>query len=374
MKRVIRILGLACMTGLLAIATSCKKENTKTTEIEVVIPGMSNVDGERAYIDSEWQFCWLAGDQIMVYNLDAPDTQTGQTASVCGVYQNTSGQVPRAKFSGPSLGKKLAKDYRYFYPVNMVQPDEASAAANMIALGDENRQTFYVKPVQHYNYFDAPGHPKSRVDVSSMPMSIDTKNLKASATLQHMFGTADIQLLAATDADIVVNKVIIVDNVYHLWGNCTVKLHPVDMDVLTTMIEDEFIPGATSSNLSLYDASFASYVIGDLGWTSQAGVYPGVPEAANDSVMRTMVLDCVHTENGEQVGVTLNQIPNTPSEFCFMLRPLALSYGFKIYVEIEGRQDLLYIDSWSDVKPSKVGSRCMVPGTYRVFRYDFGIQ
>jgi len=373
MKRVIRILGLVCMAGLV-VFTSCKKEKATTTEIEVVIPGMTCADeGERAYIDQNWNFCWLAGDQIMVYNLDTP-ADNGTTASVCGVYHNTTGQAPRARFSGPSLGKKMDEDYRYFYPVNIIQQNEAAAAQNMINLGNENRQTFYVRPVQQFNDFNAPGHPASKVDVASMPMSIDTKNLKAAATLRQIFGVADIQLRATEGYTVVVDSVKLIDNVYNLWGNCSLKLHMVD----TLQLQDlmlKYKQGLVSGNMDNYATLFASYVIGDLGWTSQPGVCPGYPTAADDEAMRTLTLNCRHMENGEEVGVTINSDNANNTDFCFLVRPMALSHGFRVLVYLEGREEPVLINDWNnDNDPFLAAARTVVPGKFKMYQAQNTLQ
>jgi hypothetical protein len=359
------------MAGLL-VFTSCKKEKATTTEIEVVIPGMTCADeGERAYIDQDWNFSWLAGDQIMVYNLDTP-AENGTTASVCGVYHNTTGQAPRAKFSGPSLGKKMDEDYRYFYPVNIIQQDEATAAQNMINLGNENRQTFYVRPVQQFNDFDAPGHPASKVDVASMPMSIDTKNLKASARLLQIFGVADIQLRAGSQ-DVVVDSIKLIDNVYNLWGNCSLKLHMVDTTELRQLL-NEFKLGVAMQNMTTFADHFASYVIGDLGWTSQPGVCPGYPAAADDEAMRTLTLNCRHMVDGEEVGVTINSTNANNTDFCFLVRPMAMAHGFKVLVYLHDRENPVEINDWIADDPMLGMGRAVTPGKYKMYQAQNPLQ
>lgn len=381
MKRVIRILGLACMAGLFMF-TSCKKEKATTTEISLNMPSMGCADeGERAYINVDWKFRWLSGDEVIVYNLGSPN-ESGATESVCAHYRTTTilGDGSGAKFAGPTLGKKLDKDYRLFYPVNIIEPTDAAAAVNMAALGNENRQYFYVKPVQQYNYFEGPNHPASRVDVSSMPMSIDLKNLKASATLKQIFGVADVELRAAVGSTIVVNEIRIIDNMYNLWGTCSFKIHTIDVDSLEHLLYDVYFPAAGNNNLEPFYAAFNSYVIGEMGWNSQPGVYPGYtldPEVDADLQKRTMTMNCIHTdpETGEQVGVTLSTDPAAPSEFCFILRPLALGYGFTIEVDIEGRTEPLVITEWAEHQYGyQVATRAMIPGKYRTFLYPNAIQ
>jgi hypothetical protein len=79
MKKVVRILGLACMAGLLVFTACKKKENTSS--VNVTIPQMKvvNVDGERAYLNEDWEFTWNQNDEICVYNLsDQFDESTMQ--------------------------------------------------------------------------------------------------------------------------------------------------------------------------------------------------------------------------------------------------------------------------------------------------------
>lgn len=341
MKKVMRMMGLACMAGLLAF-TSCKK-NEDTAAANVIMPPMSGVsmDGERAYIDEEMHFLWHEKDYIYVYNLSDVYTE-----SVVNVFENTSGEGPVATFHGTEMGAPKTYNYRYFYPINMVSgdPDE---------LADENRQTFTVDEVQQFEGYEAPGHPASAVDVDQMAMTINTDDLNAYAQLKHIFGMADIRLGGKSGKEVHVQSITINDNAYNLWGTASLKLHEVDMDILTSLL-NEYKAGSTN-----FANDYATYVINTLGW-----------EPNNDGG-QSIILDCTV---GDPDGVELPTGFKQYQDFFFMLRPLALSQGFTFDVEytVDGTPKTKHVTTWSD-HPEKL-QFCMEPGIYKTWTLSTRLQ
>ena len=343
MKKVMRIMGLACMAGLLACTTSCKKKENSTS-LNLTVPAMSvvSVDGERAYIDGDLHFQWNEEDYIYVYNLSNTYDE-----SVVNLFENSSGAGTTATFHGSEMGSRKHFGYRYFYPTTMVSgdPDE---------LADENRQTFMVDHVQQFEGYETETHPASAVDVDQMAMAINTDDLQAYAQLKHIFGIADIRLKTASGKDTKVQKITITDNAFALWGTASLRLHAVDMDKLNALM-------AAYKAETGYEALWASYVIGELGWM------PG-DNTGNNSIE----MDCTM---GDAAGVTLPAGFQQYQDFMFLLRPLALSEGFTVDVEYTtgGVAKTKQITSWGAQNPSK---RLFVsePGVIKMFTCTTSLQ
>ena len=111
MKKVARILGLACMVGMIAF-TSCKKKEQNAMTISVSTPELTVDEEDRAYIKPNYTFMWEQDDVIKVYNLDATPAN-----SLSRIFHNVSGAGPRANFQGPNVGTARSEGYRFFYPV-----------------------------------------------------------------------------------------------------------------------------------------------------------------------------------------------------------------------------------------------------------------
>jgi hypothetical protein len=343
MKKVMRIMGLACMAGLLAF-TSCKK-NQDTSAVNVIMPPMTGVsiDDERAYIDDEMHFMWHQEDYIYVYNLSDVYTE-----SVVNVFENTSGQGPTATFHGSEMGAPKTYEYRYFYPINMVSGDPEELAV-------ENRQTFTVDPIQQFEAYEAPDHPISAVDPDQMPMTINTDDLSAYAQLKHIFGMARICLKGKSGKEVRVQSITINDNYFDLWGTASLKLHEVNMATLTSLINKY-----KANDMEGFEADYASYVIGTLGWLP------------NDDGDQSITLDCTV---GDPAGVVLpNQNALQYQYFFFMLRPLALSHGFTFDIEytVDGEPKTKHVTNWEN-HTSQL-QFCMEPGIYKSWTLRTALQ
>lgn len=341
MKKVVRILGLACMAGLLVFTACKKKENTSS--VNVTIPQMKvvTVDGERAYLNEDWEFTWNQNDEICVYNLsDEFDESTMQ------IFHNVTGEAHSATFTGQDVGNKKTFGYFYFYPTTMVSCD-------LEELASDNRQTFTVAPTQHFEAYWTENHEISQVDASQMPMAINTDDIHEHSQLRHMFGIAQITLKAKRNTVAEVASMTITDNVFNLWGSASVKLHEVDT-LMLQQVWQEYADGDEAA----YTADYASYIVGTLGW--QPGAIAG-----QSITMNCDILD----EDGNPCGVILATTPNK-TEFNFMLRPLALSQGFIVDVEFANGVEPLHIESWAQ---PNLGYTIM-PGVINCWNYTTAIE
>lgn len=342
MKKVMRIMGLACMAGLLAF-TSCKK-NQDTSAVNVIMPSMTGVsmDDERAYINEEMQFNWHQEDYVYVYNLSDVYSE-----SVVNVFENTSGEGPVATFHGSEMGAPKTYKYRYFYPINMVSGDPEELAV-------ENRQTFTVDPIQQFEAYEAPNHPLSAVDADQMAMTINADNMNEYAQLKHIFGIAGIRLGGKSNKEVHVQSITINDNYFDLWGTASLRLHEVNMDTLTYLINKY-----KANDMEGFEADYASYVVGTLGWLP------------NNDGGKSITMDCTV---GDPDGVLLPTTAFSYKTFFFMLRPLALSHGFTLDVEytVDGTPKTKHIDTWEDHEEKL--QFCMEPGIYKTWTYRTRLQ
>lgn len=341
MKKVVRILGLACMAGLLVFTACKKKENTSS--VNVTIPQMKvvNLDGERAYLNESWEFTWNENDEICVYNLsDQFDESTMQ------IFHNVTGESHSATFTGNDVGNKKTYGYFYFYPTTMV-------SCNLEELANNNRQTFDVASTQHFEAYWTENHEISQVDASQMTMAINTDDIHEHSQLRHMFGIAQITLKAKRNTTAEVESVTITDNVFNLWGTASVKLHEVDT-LMLQQVWQEYADGDEAAFAADYD----SYIIQTLGWLP------------NNDGGRSITMNCdILDEDGKPCGVVLATTPNK-TEFNFMLRPLALSQGFTVDVVFKNGLDPLHIGKWSQPNLDYT----IMPGMINCWNYQTVIE
>ncbi len=289
MKKTIKMIGMACLVGALAFAgSSCKKNNTDTTSIRVIMPSVeeTTIDGERAYIDfSNNRIKWSKGDQIMFYNLaENPEH------SVRNVYTLYSGANNYdANFSGDVMGElnEGFDGYYGFYPASKVENHE---------LGPRNSQTFDVPAIQNYN--------AGNVDPTSLVLAVKGADIMTHFTMDHIFGFADLKLKGTKAVD----RIVISDNEFPLSGNVTLDIPYIDY--------------STAIILKNRCRELADYR------TNYATVWAHIDEmtdAMNYSAEgggRDMTLECG--------GVQLNS--DTYTNFILTLRPGALHHGFSVTV------------------------------------------
>ena len=340
MKKVTRILGMACLAGMLVFTASCKKDQ-ENTSMNVTIPQMTagHIEGERAYLNEDWEFRWNQNDEICVYNLsDEYDESTMQ------IFRNISGEGPTAYFAGPDVGAPKTYGYYYFYPTTMISGD-------LDELANENRQTVTVDQIQNWETYWTDNHEGSMVDASQMPMAIQSPRLDQNATLMHMFGMGVISLKAKRNTVAEVSTITITDNAFALWGTASLRMHDVDPEYLTQKL-DEYADGDLSYE-ELYDLMQEQ-----IGWLA------GANEGHN-----SIILNCMHLEDNEMVGQVVATTPNY-TDFAFMLRPLALSAGFTVDVEFANGLEPLHIASW--IAPNL--DYAIRPAVYNTWKYSTAIE
>ena len=336
MKKVARILGLACMVGMI-VFTSCKKKDEKAMTISVSTPEFTVVDDDRAYIKPNYSFMWEQDDVIKVYNLDATPAN-----SLSRIFHNVSGAGPRANFQGPTVGAARSEGYRFFYPEVMAMGDDDLLKTN-------NHELFEVAPTQNYGIYETEGtnpHHRMIVDPACMPMAVRPAKLTSSTNMKHIFGVARIGLTADEGVNKTVNKVEIYDNAFDLNGRVELYLPAVNMTTLQSLL-DEYKAGDAN-----FAADYADYVLGDLEWTPY-----------NDGDNK-MTLLCTYP--GAE-GVTLTDAD--ASWFYFMLRPLALSHGFTVKVYFTDNSVLNINQYWNRIMLDKA----MEPGKIKTFTYNWAI-
>lgn len=345
MKKVVRILGLACMAGLLVFTACKKKENTSS--VNVTIPQMKVVtlDGERAYLNEDWEFTWNQNDEICVYNLsDQFDESTMQ------IFHNTTGESHSATFAGPEVGNKKTYGYFYFYPTTM-------ASCDLEELANDNRQTFTVAPTQHFEAYWTENHEISQVDASQMPMAINTNDIHEHSQLRHMFGIAQFTLKGKRNTVVEVGSITLTDNHFNLWGSASLKLHEVDTLQLQ-QVWQEYVEEDPN-----FAADYDSYIIQTLGWLP------------NNDGGKSITLNCLNPTVvdpeviGENGGVVL-KTGNNKTEFNFMLRPLALACGFTLHIEFANGLPAMDIEKWN--QPNL--EYAIQPGIINQWQYNTAIE
>ena len=298
MKMNFKSICMLVMAGAFAmLVSSCKKQNDTAT-FTLVLPEMAieSPDGERAYLDFNANnvFKWNANDEVMAYNLAEDNTNLTSVKGVFATDANAEGQ-PRANFTGNDLGE-MQDYYFYFYP----------AKRAIGTLDEDNRETFSVDAVQKYT---TTVNGNVTLDKDALTMACSVNAPASSFTLRHIFGICRLRLKG--DSSKTVEQVRVVDKAFNLHGTVSMKLHVVDPERFTGLINN-FNPDNTTymDNLNEY--------LGELGYEAHP--------AAEDANILT--LDC----RGK--NITLNE--TTQTVFYLAVRPGAFAKGFKIQVKYEG--------------------------------------
>jgi hypothetical protein len=338
MKKVARILGLACMVGMIAF-TSCSKNEQNAMTISVSTPELTVDEEDRAYIKPNYTFMWEQDDVIKVYNLDATPAN-----SLSRIFHNVSGAGPRANFQGPNVGTARSEGYRFFYPEVMAVGDDDLLKTN-------NHEHFVVSNTQQYGIYETPGpngHKKMVVDPDCMPMAVKPLKLTSSTNMKHMFGVARLGFTVDENVEKTVCKVEIFDNIFDLNGDVELCLPAVNTTTLQTLL-DYYKAG----NEEEFNALYSSYVMDAMEWS---------PYNNGDNSM-TLLCDYPGAE-----GVTLND--SNAEWFHFMLRPLALSHGFTAKVYFTDHTMLNINQYWNH----EMLHKAMEPGIIKTFTYNWPIN
>ena len=313
MKKTYRMFGTLCMMGVMAFfASSCNKNNEETA-VSIGLPAFEEVSGddlgEKLYVDFNDgnAYKWNAGDEVMIYNLDANDGNN----TVSAIYTtgaSAEGQT-LAVFNGDDLGAK--KDHYFvFFPVNKIDQNRP--------LGQNNYQYFLVPESQEYTLVN--GNPNvPTVDRKGLAAACEINTITSRFTLHHIFGICRLKL----KGDKTVTKIELIDPHHGLAGEVGMKLHEVNMAKFQDLMDKYTLATDQQSGMNPAFISAWNTYRQELGYTSQAGVGCTINPDGH-----TITLDI------PSPGVTLNTTTVTP--FYIVVRPGAFIDGFTIKVYYEG--------------------------------------
>ena len=316
MKQVTRIVGMMCLTALLAVGCiSCKKNDKATTSsFTFTLPEVEGFaeDDSKAYIDfasSNYPMKWWEGDALKIYSVDA--TNTTPTVVTYDMEEGGSGKVT-ANFSGDEI-EKGSYGYFAFYP-----------ATKFVSVSEGNFGTFKVEETQTFNpdmsfagtsvagrvFMD----PQCAVAASTCDI---LNGGMVSATMNHIFGFANVRLkdMSGATSGKKVAKVEITDNTVNLTGNMTINIP----EITTTRLNDLKTLG---TNYSTANTSYDSYMVSlnntlhDMGYSTE----PNGKKVA--------LVNCAAA--GDAAKLT-----SSNKLFIISLRPGALLKGFSVKVTFD---------------------------------------
>jgi len=230
MKKMNKIVGMLCMTALLAVfASSCKKDNTNAmSSFDCTLPaieGESGLEDSRAYVDMVAnKIKWAKGDQVMVYTFDE-DYTNSQSAVFSDANLTTGATV--AHFSGTAL-EEGSYGYFVFYP--------ADKAGTEISEG--NRVTFTVEELQEAGDVDLFEGTNYAGRIFMDPQGVvaaSTCDANANGTLKHIFGFANVRIKDTGNSGKAVKSVAIMDSQMHLTGSISLEIPMLTDDILNGM-------------------------------------------------------------------------------------------------------------------------------------------
>lgn len=300
MKKTIKMIGMACLVGAFAFAsTSCKKEKTDTTSINVSVPQVevNNIDGDRAYIDfigdPDMLMRWSKDDTIAIFNL-AED----YTHSICNPYKLVSGaNTPNGTFSGDVMGElnEGFDGYYAFYPYSKVKNH---------AIGPRNSQTFDVTATQNY--------VENCMDPTTLVMALKDANYEDGMHFDHIFGFINLRLKGTKS----VQSIVVTDKEFPLNGYVTVDLPKVTYGQARLLRN-------SCDELADYQTTYSTAIerLNDV-LSEEHGVNYYGQQGYNGANPYEMTLECG--------GVQLNTSSYT--NFIMTLRPGALHQGFYVTV------------------------------------------
>jgi hypothetical protein len=204
MRKVSTIIGAVCLTVLMAVSVSCKKNDTKTvSSFDCTLPpveGVSALEEEKAYIDLMTnQLKWYDGDQVMVYSLD--EDIANSTTAIYDVQANATGQTV-GHFTGTPLAEGSV-GYFVFYP--------AAKASQTIAAN--NRASFTVGETQTHttDLYKGTSYSGRIFQDHGSVVAASTCDAEANGIMKHIFGYVTIKLKDSANSGKKVESVTITD-------------------------------------------------------------------------------------------------------------------------------------------------------------------
>lgn len=339
MKRNFRLFSMVCLAGTLAFfASSCKKSEEKQA-VQVILPEFEEVvvddDNEgKAYIDFQQggKFYWNGLDEIMVYNVDNRNGENTEK-SLCATDATAEGQTLTQFFyvSGDEFTPRK-NHYFVFYPVSRI-------TTGTDHLNIDNREYFDVPEVQNYTL--DPTNTYAIPDPNAMALAVEVDRLNAPFTMKHIFGVVRVNL----KGNAAVDRIVITDKTVHLTGTVSMKIHEVNMNTFSSLMNMYNYDNLTDHNSTYYQQWYA--------YNQSLGY-----EAQSDDMGMSVTLDCT-TVNPE--GVQLD--PDNKTAFYFMMRPGALLGGFYIDVYKHGSTTPVHITKYENPDDRY----CTKPGTIVIF-------
>lgn len=345
MKKVTKIFGMTCMAAVLALgASSCKKETTKVSSLNVSLPtieGESGInDDSKAYIDLTDNYMkWYEGDNVMMYSIDEDYTKSVAMAFV-GDAGITGQQV--AHFSGYAMPQG-SYGFFAFYP--------ASKASTTITKG--NRATFNVGDTQECKtdlfastsyagriYMDPTGF------VGAAPCTVIEPY--ANFDMKHIFGYYNVRVkntdLANNQEGRRLKSVTITDPSKYLTGSMSINipaLYAEDLDAMKTL----GLNYKANGNMETYLTNMEE-ALQRIGYMATGAGHE-------------VTLDCSAANSGKGATIT-----NKNKFFMIPLRPGALLGNFTI--------TLKFYDEQGDVTVNVPANKeyISIPGYYTVISID----
>jgi hypothetical protein len=322
-----------CMLGLVAlVATSCKKKDENTNSFAAKFGTLQIVnidDDDRAYFDpTTLQTYFVAGDQIMVYNIN-DDPAKSKRAIFQAETDCDENYVSTFVNTQENIG--YAPGYHAFYP------------AGMATTFDGTYQTFYWGRTQVAYPMSANFSSYALQDIS-IPQAAYTTYDEQFFRFALIFGMARFKVQCApynpgpNGVDRYVRMIEVRDNQFNLHGSVRLKPNKIDTAKLNTMMR--YL--RESDDIS-YDQMWQEYVIsheGDgLGYSAIGGG-------------KDVVYDYSGMNGGN--GAILN---NTDDTYLWVgLRPGAFAYGFEVDIHVydpsanggEGGTKVITINKWKN--------------------------
>jgi hypothetical protein len=314
MKKSTFMLGVVSL-GLLAFVSCKKTENAAS--FQAISAPFEVVDDERAYLDATNRINFEQGDIAKMFNISNTASE-----SECADYVATATGTNVVFHTTSNMTTQRKDGFYAFFPAENVTPD----------LANENRATFEVSPVQEYYEVDGrPSFSKKDMYMASKAENVDDIN-NATFKFESIMGVLRLKYYTTGDVK-TIRSIKIVDKAFNLSGDVNLKVDAVTNENLMAIVEayDPSNPAATADAINAYKEMIGYNV-------TNAGT--------------SITLDF-----GEN-GYTLSDSASNPSMFYFVLRPLALTHGYYVYVTTMDNVEHLAIDSNSNkkIKPNTIRS------------------
>lgn len=332
MKRFVK--GVCLMGAVALLATSCNKNKDTNSMVYHVSMDPTETyfaqeqgvwdDGvsERIYIDGNYQVNFEAGDELMLFNLDA--TPANSESAVYTVQAAGTGSgITLVNLDGTGISDEI-KDAKYaFYPGANVTTD----------LSNENRATFTLATTQEY----AEGRiaPGTLYMAAKIDKAEEGQLQNDQFAMRNICGILQLQFYDSdTENPKTVSSIELTNSgEMNITGDVNLKVPAVDPGAMTVLFTNIV---AEPENEEYQDA-IADFK-GEAGYNvTNAG--------------KTITMTNVNKTLGNQAN---------PTSFYFVLRPLALKDGFTVTIN--------FTDNTSKtITSTKVNTNTIKPNTFRTF-------